>query len=101
MSYKRKDIPALIKAFRRAKIHLRNDSAPVFVCHSLDKTGAPEMAKELVRDCLGSCFTLGDYFSHSAPFPNSDKGKREIRIQWCSKIIADLKRYAKDPANVS
>lgn len=95
MSYQRKDIPELIEAFKRAKAHLRKDSVPVFVCHSLDKTGAPEMARELVRECLGSCFTLGDYYNHSPQFPSSDEGKRKVRIRWCDKIIRDLKEYAK------
>lgn len=100
MSYTRDDIPAMIAVFKAAKKNLSNNPPTKFLCHALARTGhSPSVvlrAKRLVSDAIDQFSTLGSYYDYDrSVYPCSGKREIALRIQWCDKIIRDLKEYAK------
>jgi hypothetical protein len=100
MSYERKDIPALIALFKAAKVRLMRGRGAAFLCRVIEEIESPVQwkASGLVRDAIYGYYTLetwaretnGNYL-HA----ETSASLRQIRIQWCDKIIADLREYAK------
>ncbi len=100
MSYERKDIPALIVEFQKAKRDIsKSEGVDYFLCNALGRSDADEAstkARELVREAISGHFTLQDWFlTQGRPMFLDNSGSSRLRIRWCDKIIRDLKKYAK------
>lgn len=102
MSYERKDIPALIELFSAARHVLVEKTTANFLCHaisSLNNKGFSAIdihkAKELVREALNYHVALGGFYNYDSRWPCSCTKQRNMRIDWCDKIIRDLQEYAK------
>lgn len=99
MSYERKDIPALISAFRSVKKRIANRECTYFLCHALEKIESTvrQNAIALVQESLHGSYSLASWIrrTQDPEFDFNSFDCRLLRIRWCAKIIRDLKEYAK------
>lgn len=103
MAYRVADIPRLIRRFEAARqlLDTSNEYENTYLCYALrDSAGedyhAMFRARELVMDALKYASVLEDYpgnIGNMYYMPTYDR--RQARVAWCDKIIADLKRYQK------
>lgn len=97
MSYRREDIPELIRAFQAAKSALSNHVP--YLCIVLNRGASPakDTAIGIVEGALGGSYTLESWANGgvvSRPIWGVREARR-MRARWCDKIVRDLREYAK------
>lgn len=99
MSYERKDIPKLIVEFQEAKLDIAGrEGCNYFLCNALkrrEQTPQNRQAVEIVSESLGDHYTLNAWLKENGVSDLGEATHKRLRVQWCSKIIADLQGYAK------
>lgn len=98
MSYNRHQIKLLIQVFTAAKKVIAEPESSEFLCHALCTLNlrgwiGTYTARELVREALDYRSTLEAWQRDMGTKSLAQSARKRLRIQWCDKIIRDLRSY--------